>query len=101
MIIVCEKLNESQEQSAELDRVTICRMGRHGSPDATYRKRTSCFYDLLHFSCLLNAFGALGIVIQQLFNQVDMCQEHSSAAVPLETQFIQSITVEKEPTCIW
>jgi hypothetical protein len=41
----------------------------------------------------IGAFGSFGIVVQQLFNQVHVRQEHSSATVSLQAQFIQGVTV--------
>lgn len=35
------------------------------------------------------------IVAQKLFNQIDVGQDHAAAAVPLETQLVQSVTLRQ------
>lgn len=42
---------------------------------------------------LNHALGTLSIVIQQLFNKINMCQHHPTAAVSAETKFVQGISV--------
>jgi hypothetical protein len=48
---------------------------------------------MYHKLCLGSTFCAFCIVIQQLFNQINVRQHHSSAAISLETKFIQRITL--------
>lgn len=64
--------------------VRFCFCFESDSPDIYTNKQRLC----------LCAFCAFSIVIQQLLNQIDMCQHHSSAAVSLEAEFIQSITLK-------
>ena len=41
----------------------------------------------------INSLAAFGVIIQKLFNEIHVRQHHSSAAVALQSQFIQGITV--------
>lgn len=41
-------------------------------------------------------FLLVDVVVQQFDDQVDMCQDHASAAVPLATKLVKSLAVAKE-----
>jgi hypothetical protein len=47
-----------------------------------------CFYFLRTFRNI----ATFRIVIQQLFNEIHVCQQHSSATVTAQTKFVQGIT---------
>jgi hypothetical protein len=46
--------------------------------------------------CIIDLRGTLSIVVQQLFNQINMSQHHSSTAVSLKTQLVQGISERRE-----
>lgn len=54
------------------------------------------FTHILIIALSFSSFKAFGVIVEKLFNQVNVGQQHSTAAITFQAKLIQSISENEE-----